>query len=536
MKRETMLHALTSADKPWDILIIGGGATGLGCAIEAASRGYRTALIEQSDFAKGTSSRSTKLVHGGVRYLQQGNIALVLEALKERGLMLKNAPHLVHNLPFVVPNYDWWEGPFYGIGLKMYDVLAGRAGIGRSKNLSKARTMELIPTINPEGLSGGVIYYDGQFDDARLAVNMATTAAEQGAILVNYVECTGLLISGGEVKGCAARDVETGHEMEIPARVVINATGVFADRIMQMADPELPEMIVPSQGVHIVLDRSFLPGKTAIMVPRTDDGRVLFAIPWMDRVVVGTTDTEVDDIPLEPRPQREEIRFLLEHAARYLTKDPAPEDVLSTFAGLRPLVGTPGAEAGTSSLSRDHTLHVAKTGLVTITGGKWTTYRKMSEDTVSMAATLASLSERPSVTASLAIHGYHQNTEQFGDLGHYGSDAPAIEKLTREREDYSERLHPDRTTRVGEVVWTVRNEMVRTAEDFLSRRTRELLLNAQTSIEMAPRVISIIAEELGRDAAWQKDELSRYESLASGYLIDSYAIESSSHDSPGQTT
>ncbi len=520
MNREEMLGAMERADKPWDFLIIGGGATGLGCAIEAASRGYRTLLVEQSDFAKGTSSRSTKLVHGGVRYLQQGNVALVLEALKERGLMLKNAPHLVHNLPFIVPNYDWWEGPFYGIGLKMYDLLAGRAGIGRSKNLSKSKTIELIPTIDPEGLNGGVIYHDGQFDDARLAINMATTAAEQGAVILNYMKCIDLIQNAGEVCGGAVRDEETGREFEIPARVVINATGVFADAIMQMADPDLEPMIVPSQGVHIVLDRSFLPGDTAIMVPRTDDGRVLFAIPWLDRVVVGTTDTPVDETPLEPRPEASELQFLLEHAARYLIKDPTPADVLSTFTGLRPLVGTPGAEAGTASLSRDHTLHVTKTGLVTITGGKWTTYRKMGEDTIDMAATLASLDDRPSVTRNLAIHGYHRNTQSFGALAQYGSDAPAIENLIRQDDRYARPLHPSRSTRAGEVVWAVRNEMARTVEDFLSRRTRTLLLDARISMEMAPAVAELMSEELGHDDAWARDQVERYRTLAQGYVID----------------
>lgn len=519
MTRDAMIDAMERSNEAWDVLIIGGGATGLGCAIEAASRGYRTLLVEQSDFAKGTSSRSTKLVHGGVRYLQQGNIALVLEALKERGLMLRNAPHLVRNLPFIVPNYDWWEGPFYGIGLKMYDLLAGRAGIGRSRRLSRDRTIELIPTIETDGLDGGIVYHDGQFDDARLAINMVTTAARQGAVMLNYMKCVGLLVESGEVNGVAVRDEESGREYEIHARSVINATGVFADSIIKMADPDLGPMIVPSQGVHIVLDHSFLPGDTAIMVPRTDDGRVLFAIPWLDRVVVGTTDTAVDETPLEPRATAEELRFLLDHAARYLIKDPTPADVLSTFTGLRPLVGTPGAEAGTSSLSRDHTLHVGKTGLVTITGGKWTTYRKMGEDTIDMAATLASLEERPSVSSKLHIHGYHKNADSFGVLAQYGSDAPAIEALIHDDERYAEPLHSSRSTRAGEVVWAVRKEMARTVEDFLSRRTRTLLLDARVSMEMAPAVAALMAEELDHDEAWQRNQVEEYRTLAEGYVI-----------------
>jgi glycerol-3-phosphate dehydrogenase len=518
MNRDAMLGALQDGGTSWDFLIIGGGATGLGIAIEAASRGYCPLLLEQSDFAKGTSSRSTKLVHGGVRYLRQGNVALVIEALKERGLLLQNAPHLVHNLPFVVPSYDWWEGPFYGIGLKMYDLLAGRQGIGRSRFLSRERTLELIPTLEAEGLLGGVIYHDGQFDDARLAINMAQTAAEQGAVLLNYMEVVGLLKDGtGEVQGVQARDAESGEGYEIRARVVVNATGVFADRIRRMDEPGSSELVTPSQGVHIVLDRSFLPGSTAIMVPKTDDGRVLFAIPWLDRVVIGTTDTPVRDTELEPRPLAEELTFLLEHTARYLRRRPEPEDVLSAFAGLRPLVAAEGET--TASLSRDHTLLISDTGLVTITGGKWTTYRKMAEDAVDQAAVLAGLDERPSVTRNLHIHGFHRNTEKFGDLASYGSDAPAIQDLMRRTPELAEPLHPRLPIRGAEVVWSVRMEMARTVDDVLARRTRSLLLDARASMEIAPRVAALMAAELERDEEWEAEQVSVFRALAAGYLM-----------------
>ncbi|MDX1532172.1 MAG: glycerol-3-phosphate dehydrogenase/oxidase, partial [Rhodothermales bacterium] len=515
---------LESRDGPWDLAIVGGGATGLGCAVDAASRGYRTLLLEQHDFAKGTSSRSTKLVHGGVRYLRQGNVALVLEALKERGLLLQNAPHLVRNLPFVVPNYSWWEGPFYGIGLKMYDLLAGRSGFGRSKHLSKEETMARIPTIEPEGLDGGVVYFDGQFDDARLAINMAQTAAEQGACLLNYCEVVGLLKTADEVSGVRARDAESGETYELPARVVINATGAFTDRVRRMDDPDAKAMIAPSQGVHITLSRSFLPGDTAIMVPKTDDGRVLFAIPWHDVILVGTTDTPVESTPLEPRPFAEELEFLLVHAGRYLTGDPTADDVLSTFAGLRPLVGSADEDEGTASLSRDHTLHIAKSGLVTITGGKWTTYRKMAEDTIDQAATLADLEDRASVTKALHIHGYHQHADTFGDLAVYGADAVGLRRLLREDEALGERLHPRRPTVAAQVVWAARHEMARTVEDVLSRRTRELLLDARASIEMAPEVARLLAAELGRDGAWQREQVEAYRALARGYLLADDAL------------
>ncbi|MEX1255988.1 MAG: glycerol-3-phosphate dehydrogenase/oxidase [Gemmatimonadota bacterium] len=517
MRRELMTRALETQKDPWDVIIIGGGATGLGCAVDASSRGYRTLLLEQHDFAKGTSSRSTKLVHGGVRYLRQGNVSLVLEALKERGLLLRNAPHLVRNLPFVVPNYSWWEGPFYGIGLKMYDVLAGRSGFGRSRHLSKAETIERIPTIEPEGLDGGVIYFDGQFDDARLAINLAQTAAEQGGILLNYVKVTGLLKEEGEIRGVRAVDQESGASYQLSAKVVVNATGVFSDTVRQMDDPEAVRMISPSQGVHIVLDRSFLPGDSAIMVPKTDDGRVLFAIPWHDRVVVGTTDTPVATISLEPHPLAEEVSFLLEHTARYLTQDPKPEDVLSVFAGLRPLVSHDSHE-GTASLSRDHTLDISDSGLVTIAGGKWTTYRRMAEDTIDQAATLAGLEDRESVTKGLHIHGYHTRADEFATLSDYGADAPLIQSLMQEDRRYGERLHPDYDVRVAQVVWAVRHEAARTVEDFLSRRSRMLLIDARASMVMAPQVARWMAEELGRDAGWQESQIEAYAVLASGYL------------------
>lgn len=522
-----MLAALRRSGpaQPWDILIVGGGATGLGCAIDAASRGYRTLLLEQHDFAKGTSSRSTKLVHGGVRYLKQGNVALVLGALKERGLLLKNAPHLVHDLPFVVPNYSWWEGPFYGVGLKMYDLLAGRSGFARSKHLSRETTLEHLPTLEPEGLDGGVIYYDGQFDDARLAVAMARTAEDQGATLVNYCGVADLLKNDdGEVVGVRAKDEESGETYELRARVVVNATGVWTDRVRRMDDPEAQPLVTASQGVHLVLPRAFLPGETAIMVPKTDDGRVLFAIPWNDVVVVGTTDTPVDEPRLEPRPLAHEIEFLLTHAARYLTRDPSRSDVRSVFAGLRPLVGAPGGEGGTAALSRDHTLFVAPSGLVTITGGKWTTYRHMAEDTIDQAAPLAGLEMRRSPTEDLPIHGYHAYPETLGRFQAYGSDAPLLEALIAERADYAEPLYESDAEGAdilaGEVVWAARYEMARTVEDVLARRTRLLLRDARASIRVAPRVAELLAEELGRDAEWEAAQVERYRALARGYLLD----------------
>lgn len=523
MERDALLARLDASREPWDVLVVGGGATGLGTAVEAAARGYSTVLLEQSDFAKGTSSRSTKLVHGGVRYLQRGDVGLVLEALRERGLLLGNAPHLVKNLPFVLPVYDWWEGPWYGTGLKLYDLLAGRLGLGPSRRLSREETLARVPTVEPEGLRGGVVYHDAQFDDARLAVALARTLADIGGLPLNYVRATSLLRAGGRVAGVLARDLETGEERQVPARVVINATGVFADGLRRLDEPEAAPLLVPSQGIHLVLDRSFLPGAAAVLVPHTDDRRVLFAVPWHGRTVVGTTDTPLPagaGIPLEPRPLPGEIDFLLAHAGRYLARDPSRGDVLSVFAGLRPLLAAPEGRQGTASpsrLSRDHAVLVSPSGLVTVVGGKWTTYRKMGQDTVDQAALVGGLPERPSLTASLHLHGWsEEDLEEPWSV--YGAEAPAVGVLAAGRPELAAPLHPRLPYRAVEVVWAVRREMARTVEDVLARRTRALLLDARASAEAAPRVAALMAEELGRDRTWAETQAAEYAELARGYL------------------
>jgi glycerol-3-phosphate dehydrogenase len=516
MNRDESLRAVGEATA-WDVVVVGGGATGLGTAVEAASRGYRTLLLEQSDFAKGTSSRSTKLIHGGVRYLQKGNVGLVTEALRERGRLTRNAPHLVGHLAFVVPNYVWWEAPFYGIGLKLYDVLAGKLGLGPSRLLSREETLERIPTIEPGGLRGGVVYYDGQFDDARLAVTLAQTLADLGGVPVNYMKVTSLAKAGGVTCGVTATDLETGREYALRAGAVVNATGAFTDGLRRMDDAGAPEVIVASQGAHVVLDRSFLPGESAIMVPRTDDQRVLFAIPWHGRTLVGTTETPVSEVSLEPRPFDEEIEFLLQHAARYLTKDPSREDILSAFAGLRPLVKS-GNVRDTASTPRDHALLTSPSGLVTITGGKWTTYRKMGEEAVDEAAEVAGLEERPSTTKDLRLHGWVEVPDRSGELAAYGSDAPALRELASASPEMGERLHPSLPYLACEVVWSARHEMARTVEDYLARRSRALLLDARASVETAPKVAKLMAGELGRDERWEAEQAASYAELAKRYL------------------
>ncbi len=514
-----MWSRIEAHPQAWDIIVVGGGATGVGVAIDAAARGYDVLLLEQSDFGKGTSSRSTKLAHGGVRYLEQGNIGLVMEALKERGLLLQNAPHLVHDLAFVVPNYDWWEAPFYGLGLKLYQLLAGKYGFGASRILSREETLEHLPTLKTEGLRGGAVYYDGQFDDARLLIHMVATAFEQGATLLNYVEVTGLTKdTQGFVNGVRARDVETGNEFSASAKVVVNATGAFSDLLRQKAEPDAAPMIVPSQGIHLVFDSSFLQGESAIMVPHTSDGRVLFAIPWHGHTLVGTTDTPIPAPMLEPIALGQEIEFILATAGQYLARAPTHDDVLSVFAGIRPLVRATGV-ASTAALSRDHVIHIDRSGLVTICGGKWTTYRRMAEDCVDQAATLAQLPEKPCVTHHLHIHGFHEAAKQFGSLAVYGSDAYEIRKLIEVDARLSEPLHPALPYVKAEVVWAARQEMARTLEDILARRMRALFLNARAALEIAPVVAGLMTSELGWDEVTRTKQLAAFRNVAANYVL-----------------
>lgn len=514
MKREQMMNRFSSRTEPWEVVIIGGGATGVGIAVDAASRGYSTLLLEQVDFGKGTSSRSTKLVHGGVRYLQQGNVSLVMEALKERGLLLRNAPHLVSDLRFVVPNYDWWEAPFYGVGMKVYDVLSGKYKFGRSRILNYQETIEELPTIEKSGLRGGVEYHDGQFDDTRLLINLAATAAHHGAVLLNHARVTGLRKGDdGLLDGLTFEDLESGETHQVDAKVVINATGAFTDGILRMDQGDHKSIVAPSQGVHVVLDKSYLSGDSAIMVPHTDDGRVMFAVPWHNHTIVGTTDTPLSAVTLEPKAFDEEIDFILETAGRYLSRIPTRADVLAVFAGIRPLVRV-GDAKNTAKLSRDHHIQVSKSALVTIAGGKWTTYRHMAEDAMNTAMTVGGLEDRDCITRSLRIHGYHTHAEEFGDLAVYGADATYIQDLARADATLAERLHPELPYTGAEVVWATRNEMARTLDDLLSRRLRATFLNVRAALAMAPRAAALMAEEMNQDEAWVTAQIAAYQEVA----------------------
>ncbi|WP_113661563.1 glycerol-3-phosphate dehydrogenase/oxidase [Pedobacter nanyangensis] len=512
------IHKHNLVDKSeWDIIIIGGGATGLGTALDAASRGLKTLLVEQADFAKGTSSRSTKLVHGGVRYLAQGDIALVKHALKERGLMQKNAAHLVHKEEFLIPCYDWFSVAKYLIGLKLYDWLAGRFSFGTSKFFSKNETLRIMPGVKEHGLKGAIRYFDGRFDDARLAINLAQTAKEQGATLINYMKVTNLIKNNDQIIGITTIDTINNETFNLYGKVVINATGVFVDEILQMSNAEAKKTVRPSQGVHIVLKKEFLNSDSALMIPKTSDGRVLFAVQWHNHLLVGTTDTPLDEHSLEPRALKEETDFILNTAASYFKTKPTESDILSVFSGLRPLAApTDGNANSTKEISRDHKLMVSAKGLITITGGKWTTYRRMAEETVNLAIKEAKLPTTACKTVDLPIHGCNESTDH-NYLNIYGTDRANIEALTKQRPELAQKLHADFPYTFAEVVWSVKNEMAETVEDILSRRLRVLIIDAKAAIEMSTTVAAIMANETGASKQWEDEQVESFIKLAEGY-------------------
>ncbi|MAR43665.1 MAG: FAD-dependent oxidoreductase [Flavobacteriaceae bacterium] len=505
-----------SKKKKWDLIIIGGGSSGLGIAVDSASRGYKTLLIEKYDFSKGTSSRSTKLVHGGVRYLQNGDISLVVEALRERGIMRKNAPHLVRDLSFVIPSYDWWNSPFYGIGLKIYDMMSGKLGLGPSTLLSRDEIIKLIPNVKKSGLKGGVIYHDGQFDDARMAISLAQTAENHGATLINYFGVEDLVKEKDMISGVIARDSIKNKSYKIMAKGVINATGVFSDSITNLDIKKRKKTIVPSQGVHIVLDKSFLAGNHAIMVPHTTDGRVLFAVPWNNYVIVGTTDTQIEKCNIEPKPLREEIKFILKNAGSYMKSAPTFKDIKSVFAGLRPLAATENNEKATKEISRHHKVTVSTSGLISIVGGKWTTYRKMAEDTVNTARSVAGLHERECITHNLTIHGYDYSSNWKNPIHFYGTDIEKIESLCDQgNSSISKKFFISK----NQIIWSIRNEMAMNLEDVMARRTRSLFLDARECLRIAPKVLEIMAKEMKKNTNWIKNESANFEKVARNYIV-----------------
>ncbi len=521
MNRAAAINEIRNFKESWDIIVIGGGASGMGTAVDAASRGFKTLLLEQDDFGKGTSSRSTKLVHGGVRYLKQGDVSMVFEALKERGLLFRNAPHLVRNQSFIIPAYDWWESPFYTVGLKVYDFMSGKLGLGPSRHISAEEVIQALPTVDRKGLKGGIIYHDGQFDDTRMIISLARTCEHYGGSLLNYMKVTGIIKDMNMITGVEARDMETGEEFSIRSKVVINATGVFADEIMKMDRPGVSSMITPSQGIHLVLDQEFLESEHAIMVPQTTDGRVLFAVPWYNKVVVGTTDTLVDKISLEPKALDQEIDFILDTAGQYLVKKPSRHDVLSCFAGLRPLAAPECEGKATREISRHHKTLVSVSGLITILGGKWTTYRKMAEDAVDYAIMIGKFPERNCNTRNLPIHGYNMNTVAGSDsMSAYGLEASELEKISNENHTLRGYLSESLAINRVQVIWAVRLEMARRLEDVLARRTRALFLDARESLRMAPETAGLMAGEMGHGKEWISKQLFEYEKLTAGYIIN----------------
>jgi glycerol-3-phosphate dehydrogenase len=519
MNREKSLESIKEFPNQWDVIIIGGGATGLGAAVDSASRGFKTLLLEQHDFAKGTSSRSTKLIHGGLRYLQQGNLSLVTEALRERGLLCENAPHLVHPLPFLVPNYKWWEGTFYGAGVKIYDFLAGSHGLEPSEHLNKQETLQKLPTLKPENLRGGVVYHDGQFDDARLAISLARTATDLGGVLLNYMKVSALIKKEGKCVGVKATDLESDKEYKLEGRVVINATGAFSDKIRLLDDKKSLPLIAPSRGTHIVLSKDFLPSNTALLIPYTEDKRVLFFVPWHDKIIVGTTDISVSTVKLEPVALKKEITFLLKHAAHYLVKAPKESDVLSVFTGIRPLVKADETKPS-SSLSRDHRILVSSSDLISIVGGKWTTYRQMAEDVINKAINISSLPSHPCITKTLPLHGFLKEVNLEDPWSVYGTDCSVLDSILKnEKASLDKKIHPDLLYKQVEVIFAARREMARTVEDVLARRTRSLFLNARASIEAAPLVAQLLAKELGRSKSWELHQVKEFKEIASNYLL-----------------
>ena len=510
----TRNETFAALDNEFEVLVIGGGATGLGIAVDAVTRGYTTALVEAGDFAQATSSRATKLVHGGVRYLASGQIHLVYEALHERAVMVKNAPHLVHPQPFITPAYHAWELPYYGIGLKLYDLLSMKATMGPTKVLGKQGALDRIPGLKPDHLSGGVLYHDGQFNDARLALACARTATDHGAVVANHTRAVRLVHTNGKVTGAVVRDVETGAEANVRAKTVINATGIFVDEVRHMDEPEMPTLLSVSRGTHIVVAASVLGGNNAIMVPKTDDGRVIFLIPWQGRVVIGTTDLPAPESVMEPGHTEAEIDYLLELANLYLAKPITRDDILAVFSGLRPLVT--GKSATTSKLSREHHIDTSPNGLLTVAGGKWTTYRRMAEDTLDFAIKQGALPARACVSGEVALRGA-TTSKAIEDpyLREYGTDAAAVTALGMDT-----LIDAALPYTFGQVVYGARKEMARTVEDVLSRRTRALLIDAKAAVRAAPAVAAVMAKELEQDEAWISNQVAAFTTLAkTDYLL-----------------
>lgn len=520
MKNRNAVVAEIRKNAHFDVVVIGGGASGIGAALEAALRGYRTLLLEKYDFTKGTSSKSTKLIHGGVRYLAQGDLKMVVEALKERGYLLRNAAHLVHDQTFVIPNYRWWEGPFYTIGLKFYDLLAGKYSMGRSVHLSKKNALKKLDGISSKGLKGAVLYHDGQFDDSRLGMDLLHEFFHHEGLAINYMEATGLnKDADGKISGVSARDNSTGEKFQLSSRVVLNSTGVWADEVLRMDEPGHENTIRPSQGIHIVLNKNFLPGDHALMIPKTSDGRVLFVVPWHGKIIVGTTDTPVNTTSPEPLALEQEIQFILDTASAYFNREVKRSDVLSVFAGLRPLAAPKKDESKTKEISRNHKIIVSESKLITVVGGKWTTYRKMGQDMIDSAVKIKLLKPSKSRTKEFKILERDNNSENL-PFEFYGRNGDAIQELVSKDPAKAESIHQKLPYSWAETEWLCEHEMVVHLEDLLARRLRALLLNARATSEIAEKVALRIAPLLHWDEERARSEVEKFKSLAAKYILE----------------
>jgi glycerol-3-phosphate dehydrogenase len=476
MNRDTMLQSIKET-KEWDLIIIGGGATGLWCALDGASRGYKTLLLEKGDFAEGTSSRSTKLLHGGLRYLKQGRLGLIHEGLIERGYIARNAPHLFTERAFLLPFYNVFDKPYYKLGMILYDFLAGKLILKKHRLLSREEALQECPTLKSEGLIGGAIYYDGQFDDARFAIELAKTATFHGATLLNYCKVESLIKKNEKVVGVEAKELSTNEPISVYGKALINATGIFTDEIRELDEPSTNRLMVLSRGSHITIDKKFHPSETALIVPKTGDKRVIFVIPWQEKVLIGTTESVVNEPSNNPKPSNEEIEFLLSHAKEILNPYPKKEDIQSAFAGIRPLVKSNQTKSS-SKLSRNHEIIISKSGLVTIVGGKWTTGRKMAEETINKAFK----KPLPCKTKNLPLH----KTDETSDLN----------KIVHR---------------------ALNEEMALTPSDILARRTRILFLETKKALSLAPEVIRLMSIYFKKDSTWEDDELNKFKEYAKSY-------------------
>ena len=498
------------------MLIIGGGATGCGIAVDAASRGLKVALLERFDIAEGTSSRSTKLVHGGVRYLElavkkcdRAQFHLVKEALQERGIFLKNAPHLAHPLPLVTPLYKWFEVPYVYTGLILYDILAGKRGLGRSALIGRKEALKRFPMLKAEGLKAGVVYYDGQFNDARMAITLALTAKKHGAEILNHAEVVSLGKENGKLCGGLVRDGIEGEEFTVRARSIINAAGPFVDRIRKMDDESTDPVLKAASGIHIILSSRFVPPETGLLIPKTEDGRVLFVLPWQGHALIGTTDHPAEIVD-HPRAEEEEIEYLLRHINQYFDLSVQRSDILSAWSGLRPLVQF-DKSANTAQQVREHLILTSPSGLVSIAGGKWTSYRKMAEEAVDQAINTAHLqAERPCQTYQMPLVGAEHFSEGISqvltdthgldpDVSHhlhysFGDQAMLVARLAQ-TEELNKRLHSEHPFIEAEVVYASRYEFAERASDVLTRRIPLALLDLAAAEAVVPRVVELMAKE-----------------------------------------